>query len=218
VTMLAVDFGPIVTAADVRNAVQSTISLWSRTYLDEMARRDGQSTRSSDQTPTLPDFRSYPDAFEAVGFPEDQLPSCALIVPGLTRKPERKGRGAVTAPWSVGVGVVVSAPDRARTIRLAELYTAAVRTLLVQHPSLGGFASGVTWLGERFTPPGGPAGQRTFVAGVLQFEVTVDEVVDTGQGPTQPIDDGSTPVGWPTVATPQMGVSVYTVDEEIPRP
>lgn len=215
-TDLSVGFGVIVTGGDVRNAVQQTIKQWSVTYLAEVARLD------PDTQGTLPDFRSYPDSLDLTKYNEEQVPACIMVVPGITKPPEKRGSGKIWSQWGVGLGIVVSGPTKERSIRLAEMYTAAVRAILLQQAGLKGsgatpFSSGVTWLAERYTDPVRPGdATRTLCAGMLQFAVDVSETVDVSQGPLQPITDGSAPTGWPTVATPTIALTGYPVDEEIP--
>lgn len=184
-------FGPIVTGADVRVAVRETVRLWSRDYLSEIARHSGRATGD------LPSFRTYASALDMEKFAEDQLPACIIVAPGLLDAPERKSK-QYRAQWGVGVGVVVSGQDRDNTFELCELYTAAVRALIVQHPSLGDFAEGVSWVGERYDELG-TDDLRTIAAGTVQLSVDVANVVDPTTGLTAPQDPTGDPGDWGVV-------------------
>jgi hypothetical protein len=212
---LSISFGHYVTAADVSKAVQATIELWSATYLAEMSRHDGQDPLT-DPSAVFPDFASYPDSLDLSRFPEEQLPACILVVPGITETPRKAGGGKVSAVWKVGIGVAVTSQDKPTTIKLAQLYTSAVRMIILQNPSLGGFATGVTWLREEYTGNIIRADDtRTLAIGVLDFNVTVDANVDADQGPVVPILNNEPPTGWATVETPSITITGDAVGTEL---
>lgn len=195
-------FGPIVTGQHVRAAVEATIKLWAPDYLAEVGERSGR------ERCDLPGFRSYVSAVDLDRFAEDQLPSCCIVAPGLASAPEKRGQnGAYMAEWSVGVGAVVMGPDRETTYELVELYAAAIRALILHHPSLGEFAAGVRWVDERYDDL--PfEDSRTIAAGVVQFNVGVETAVDS-YGPTVPSEDPcDEPGDWATVQT-------VIIDEEL---
>jgi hypothetical protein len=211
---LSISFGNYVTAKDVRDAVQSTIELWSTTYLAEMARHDGQDPTQPGGV--LPDFASYPDSLDLSRFPEEQLPACILVVPGTIATPQKRGSGKISVVWKVGIGLAVTGQDKPTTIKLAQLYTTAVRMIILQNPSLGGFATGVTWMREEFTGNIIRADDaRTLAIGVLDFSVTVDANVDVSQGPVEPIPNNEPPTGWATVETPSITITGDAVGTEL---
>jgi len=209
----AISFGNYVTAKDVTDAVQATIQLWSETYLAEMARHDGQDPTTDGGL--LPDFASYPDSLDLSRFPEEQLPACILVVPGTTQI-EKRGSGKVSALWKVGIGLAVTGQDKPTTIKLAQLYTTAVRMIILQNPSLGHFANGVTWNREEYTGNIIRADDtRTLAIGVLDFTVSVDGNVDVDQGPVEPIPNNEPPTGWATVETPSITIHGDAVGTEL---
>lgn len=187
-------YGTIITGKHVRAAVEATLKRWMPDYIGEVARRNGKAAGD------LPNFRSYSSVLEPDKFTEDQLPSCVIVAPGLFGEPHRRGTGRYEADWSVGVGAVVRGKDRASTFDLTEYYAAAVRAILVQHPSLGGFAQHTDWLGERYDELS-TQDLRTIAFAVVQFSVTVEGVVDTSQGPTAPsgVTPPPDPGDWRTV-------------------
>jgi hypothetical protein len=211
--------GPIIHAGMVRDAIRDTIAYWDRTYLDGLARLDGQDPMFA--AGQFPEIRSFPDALDTSKFPEDQLPSCVVVVPGTAERPVKAGSGKMRAKWACALGVVVSGPSLERTIRLAQLYTAAIRTLLLQHPGLNvpgdpTFSSGIVWTEERYTDNLIRSEDlRTMAAGLMRFTVDTDSVVDVSQGPLTAVDDGTAPVGWQTVESPIVSVTPFPITEAV---
>lgn len=183
-------FGPLVFGDDVERAVIDTLKLWlPGTYLPEVAERAGYAE--------LPDIRSYRVWPEAAPerWAEDQLPVVAIASPGTRGEPRHEGDGEYSASWELAVGVIVSARTEAETGRLAKVYSAAIRMVLLQHSSLGGVAAGVTWLEESYTEPIDAEDRRSLAAGISGFEVEVRGTVNDTIGPAEPTPpiDGSWP-------------------------
>src|SRR5690606_6246252 len=114
--------------------------------------------------------------------------------PGLTEAP-RKERQEYITKWAIGVGAVVSGQDRDNTFDLAEIYAAAIRSLVMQQPSLSGFAAGIDWLGERFDELLGPEDLSTIAAGTLQLEVEVRGTLRVDYGVRTTINDVASDLG-----------------------
>lgn len=188
-------FGAIISGADVREAVVDTIKLWQATYLAEIERQTARLPAS------LPLIRSFTAATEFDHWPEDQLPGAVVVAPGLADQPRRSGDGRLEGTWVVGVAVVTSGQDRTGSITLCELYVAAVRAMLLQHPSLGGFAESTQWVDERYDDLADDA--RTMAAGTLQLLVTVPNILDLKKGPADvpPDDPYALPTDWPSIET-----------------
>lgn len=187
-------FGTIITGRQVRDATERTLRLWAPAYVAEIGRQDGRPANA------LPVMRSYVSSVTFDGpMPEDQVPACVIVAPGILGEPVRHGDGTHEATWAVGIGVVVSGQDQENTADLANLYAAVVRTIMLQHPSLGGFATGLRWLDERYDPLP-TEDRRTFGAAIVQFAVVVPSVVDANGGPAEPPDDPTTDPGeWPSI-------------------
>lgn len=193
-------FGPIITAGEVRQAIQDTIMLWMPDYLYEVGERNGFDRGD------LPLFQSFAPMIVWDKFEEDAIPACLIVAPGTLDVPQKRG-GKMNVRWGVGIGCVVSGQDREGTWKLGEIYAAAVRTLLLQHPSLGGFASGVNWISERYDQlPSDSA--RTLGAGSLQFGIDVEGVAEPGMGPMAPtVDPLVDPGDFPQVDTVTFDVT-----------
>lgn len=176
-------FGPIVTGMHVRRAMRQHLQRWFPTYIAEIARLHGKDPA------TMPLFKSWVSALDMPGgkYEEHQMPSCIIVAPGLLGEPVKRG-GLSIATWGVSVGCVVSGQDRENTFDLSELYAAAVRGCVVQHSSLGGFATATDWIGERYDDIPNDM-LRTLAAGTVQFAVEVQGAIMPGEGPDEPLVD-----------------------------
>lgn len=177
-------YGPIVTGDDVEAAAKTTIGLWIPAYVDEVARQKGA---------TLPPVRHYGVTYPDPGDTGSQYPSLAIYSPGITGEPIRHGDGRQDATWALGVGVVVADTVNYKALRLAKLYGAALRALLVQKGSLGGFATSTQWVDEETTSLGYEL-DRWIADCTLMFEVRVNAVVNRFGGPTTPPPDPTVPI------------------------
>lgn len=183
----------IITGHHVERAVRDTVRLWTPDYLAEVAEQNGRARGD------LPTFRSFLPALDLDRFSEDQIPSCVIVSPGTFEKPRRRAT-AWDVRWAVNVGCVVSGQDRDNTFELTQLYAAAVRAALVQHPSLGvDWTDGIEWLGERYDELDSDD-VRTLMAGSVSFSVGAASAVDSRGGTTVPSIDPAEPADeWSTV-------------------
>jgi len=195
-------FGKIVTAAHVEAAAIATLQDWLPTYLAEIERQTGRDPES------LPMVRGWSTSRELRKWPEDQLPAAVVVSPGIIGEP-RKGGEYWNARWLLGIAVVVSARDQEATNSLAKLYAGAVRSALLQHPSLGGVATGIDWQTERNNEIGAED-ERSLASCQVIFEVEVHEVSGAeryglGEPPADPYDPDPT---WPEVETTEITVGI----------
>lgn len=191
---MAIDpiFGPLIDTRDVQLAVKSTVQKWIKTYVALVERMNGLDPRS------LPLPRSYVlknhDALSKN--PEDQTPAIVIVCPGTAGDPVRDGEGFYRVPYAVSVAAIVSARDEDSTSVLAKRYAAALYALMVHNGSLGGFAEGVRWRGER-NDDLRPDGDRTIAVGINVFEVLVPNVIQAGAGlkepPEEPYEESELP-------------------------
>lgn len=190
-------FGKIISAVDVENAVESFIRLMQADYLAEVAAQAGMSRGD------LPLFRSFPRLVDMTKWEEDQTPTCIIAAPGTLQQPTVRSR-QLNVRWALGLGCIVAAKDMESTMRLCQLYTAALRTMIMQNQSLGGTSDGVVYLSERYDQMN-PA--RNIAAGVVQFGVDVLGITDISQGLGIPSLDATISSGsWPEVSTTQIDV------------
>ena len=182
--------GPLVTGHDVEEAVEALLRRWSPAYIGEMSARRGYDRDA------MPAFRSYVRTWGTyTRFLEDQLPACVILSTGTVGSPARRG-DSWEATWAVGVGAMVVGRDDDSTAELTKLYVAAVRAAVLQHPGLEGFASGSTWVDERYDEL--PADdRRTAGFGSVSFRVTVTDVVRSELGLLTNDDLARVDVPWP---------------------
>jgi hypothetical protein len=172
-------FGPIIDANQVEEAVRDTLRDWFPTYLREFC------LQRSMPPDSLPIPRAYVVSGDNDREPEDQLPAVVVVSPGLSESAYQEGDGTFRAPWAVGVGIFTSAKDRESTEKLVRMYCAVARTIMLQKQSLGGFADGTMWLDEDFDEVEFDD-TRTIGAGLVEFVVTVANVVNRRGGPAYP--------------------------------
>lgn len=187
-------FGPIVSGHDVEVAVRDTITKWITTYLAEVERHTGREVRS------MSPFRSYVHSITLELAAGDQTPGCVIVVADTDEPPKKHGDGSHDATFSVGLAAVVSARDRVSTMALAKAYALALRMILVQQGSLGGFAQSCRWVDEAYDEAPVDPGEQTVAVGMVQFLVVVRSVVSSADGPiTVPADPYADPSGWATI-------------------
>lgn len=189
--------GPIVTNYDVEEAMKATITARFNTYLREMVRM-----REQDPEDEYPDLASVRTESEHGDEEQDGLPSVVIVSPG-TKSTERHGGGDYSAKWAVGLAIMFSGNDKGSARRGAADYAGAMLAMLLQHGSLGGFASALHYEGILLTAQPVDAASHLATA-YLNFVVTVDNTVDASGLPnladevqSHP-DDHDDPGAWPT--------------------
>jgi hypothetical protein len=208
------DFGSIVTGGDVEDWMLQTLQEWFSTYLAEAERQHGYTGHD------LPRPRGWAIGPSFDKWPEDQLPGLLVSSKGVPAPPQKDGYHAYRARWLVEPGVVCSARTQELAHRLAMLYGAALRTLVVQRPSLGGHAEACDWLGESYDDLGYDD-TRSLYAVRERFSVEVAGVATGDTGPTSadlPFTPDDT-LPWPPlvqVQTHDETVVNTTVDQPLP--
>jgi hypothetical protein len=175
-------FGTIKTRTDLEAAAKLTLQTWFSTYLAEVERQHDVVAGSYERP------HSYTTTNDFEKFDEDQLPAIIIVSPGMTAAPVKQGNGQYRTTWSLGVGVVCSGNDENDVRTMVDIYTAAIRTLLVQRPSLGQFAAALNYEDERYDEGVSTAKRRSLQAGYVLCSVEVDGVVDASGGPITPSD------------------------------
>ena len=173
--------GPVIGPADVADAAEATLRLWLPSTLHELGHAKGIAL------PEPSDYRQVPTA-DAILAVEDV--TLAVACPGVTGDPHKSGRGALSATYVLVVSAFVRGPDYRETSQLVSAYGVAIRTVLLQHPSLGDFASSTTWTAEDVAPVGDSKSARTLQLAAEEFAVVVDGVTDARAGYLEPPDFG----------------------------
>jgi hypothetical protein len=186
-------FGSVIDSGRVEQAVSATLEAWLPSHLHN------QETENGLPTGKIPRPRSWPPVSEFDPRPHEQLPSVVIVSPGTTAVGPREAKGKHRATWRVEIAVCVAGRDEPQARKLAAMYIAAVRSALVQNPTLGGFAERTDWAGEDNTV-GAVDRQPRAIYGAY-FDVTVEAVVDHRAGPATPPDDPYDPPDAPQTFT-----------------
>ena len=185
-------YGKVITGTDVERSLENTLQLFLPDYLAEVAEQHGYARGY------LPMPASWSLSNEVDNWPEDQLPACIVVCPGLIDAPSRNG-GKFDAVWGVSVAWVVSSQDRRLTRELLQLYLGATRAAIVQHQSLPqwnedlgktvtGIATGIDWIDEGYDDV--PIDStRTLGAGRISLGIQVSDVVDVSKGIGNPSEN-----------------------------
>lgn len=187
-------FGPIVHVAQVDDAVTAHLKRWLPTHLSQVERDADKTAGAFLRRP--PNDASYHTVYDESQFVDSRIPAL-LVITGETDAVERHGDGSYSALWNVLISAVTRGKDDADARIVASLYGAAVRRCMLQHASLGGFASGVIWQGDAPLMPLSRTvdkGRHILVA-QSRWLVLVDDVVTDRDGPVDPdpLPDPTTP-------------------------
>lgn len=169
--------GPLIGADEVCGAVETTLTTWLPSVLAEI-------NAAHSTALTLPTTYDMPDA-RSLQSGSAEIPAVVVSSAGVTGTPERDPDGMYRASWTVIVSAFARGDDYRNTAQNVRGYALAVRTCLLQHPSLGGFASEVVWTGEEYAALASESA-RTIGGAFVTFTVTVDDVIDATAGPAAP--------------------------------
>ena len=199
-------YGRLIAGVDVEEAFKARVDARLDYYLAEVERQHGLEVGALERP------RAYVDDER---FPEDQTPAIVVKSPGTTERPTADGQGRFAVRFELEVEAHLTAA--AGSMRLAKLYTLALRALALQQPSP--LFMGVDWVSERYRRAE-LVGGRTYSVGVLALEVQVHEVTDRWAGPPDepgwPEGDGG-PVSpeWPVSASADAELVKVPIDEPI---
>lgn len=188
-------FGPITTLRDVRTALQSTIETWSATYINELAYQTGIVVEPFEYWE-----RIYTDRELPAGVTATCWSTCWTTDP--RKPPVKQGNGVYMGHFLAQANIVVYDLDWQTAADRMAVYLAAVRTAVLQHGSLGDVAGSTGWIGEAVKEDTRQT-NRTVETGVIQFSVTVQNLVTTRGRPTLNQLPG-TPDPTPTITTPTV--------------
>lgn len=177
------EFGPMVVETDIDRAIVGTLRLWLPTYLGQMERERGLTTR----TFARPEQGSYANTLESDEFLDHQLPAVIVTTADMTDEPERTGDGLLSVVWRTSVSTIVRGSTPAETREIAALMGGSVRRALLHHGDLDGAAAGMRLTGGNIAPvPDSSGAGRYLAVAVSQFNVFVDDVLAQWGGPLHP--------------------------------
>lgn len=211
--------GPLVGADDVRDALKSTIDLWSSYYLGVVSQRlhtAGRIGGTSQPPNPLQSFGTWVNEpnFRSIG--SGQPAAYLVTCPGTVGTPEVQGDAKVRATWR-GVAVVqVFGTDWQEAADLTNWYEKCVRWCVLQHRSLGGFAVSTKWTGTSYSRVE-HSSTRTEGIVSLGFDIVVPNVIDMSRGPATP-DIPGPPGPDPTVEFTILEMTKYPDSKPLPSP
>lgn len=201
-------YGPLIGGTAVQESIYNTLQEWLPSYIAEANRQLG-STILKDVTEYRhrPEFRTLPKDIE-----------CAILVtvPGTSGVPKNT-QEFTRANWRAEIhSFVYGSKDWQETQALTNAYATVIRTCLVQHRDLNGFAETTKWMGETYFE-GEHSALRTTGLAKINLEVTVGNTVTPFAGAPNPAYKAAGTVPDPSLLplTPQPDSTV--VDLTIQR-
>lgn len=153
---------PLVTADDLCTAAEAVL----REHLEPLATARGlEKVRTWEQLPTLEALTTA------------NLPAIAVTSPGLSAPASRRSTG-YDATWRIVVGGFVRGNTFTETAGRVRDWAAVIRQVMVQHPTLGGVATGLSWVGEEYVERPERSSARTLGGCAVAFDVTARDVID----------------------------------------
>jgi hypothetical protein len=192
-------------ATDVDDQILATVKTWAATYL-----RLVQADRAMSFKPALP--RTYANTFEGFEFLDHQLPAVVATTAQLQATIGGANR-TYEGTWTSLVATVVRGKRPPATRFLAALYEGVFRELVL-HKAGGGPIDDMRFQRQYFElVPDGTGQGRYLLAGVSQFQISTDVVVQAWGGPDIP--DADEYVGEATVVEVDIDVlgSQITITE-----
>lgn len=126
----------------------------------------------------VPTSYDMPDA-DALRAGSAELPAVVISSPGLAEQPTRAEGPVWSAVWRIVITAFARGSDYRDTAANVRGYALAIRTALLQSPSLGGLSAGTDWVGEEYAALESRAA-RTLGGAFVTFNVAVDDVTVPG--------------------------------------
>jgi hypothetical protein len=177
------DFGESIASVDIDEWVLATLELWMPTYLAWIKQDKGLPYDIA-----LP--KRYANVIEDLEWPDYALPAILVATAKTDGTPDVLGDGSYSVNWLVAVSAIIRGQNPAMSRSLASYTELAVRMVLLQHGTLGGYARSTRWTGLAQTRPvSDPTGNGRFLGeGTSTFIVSTDEAVYWNRGPLIPYE------------------------------
>jgi hypothetical protein len=211
VTPQRADFGPLLIATDIDDAAIATLQAWMATYLGQVEIERGLAPGSLPR----PVDSSYANTLSDDEFPDHMLPAVLVTTAHTEGSPTIMAAGFYNATWRLTVSCVVRGRTPSETRANAALLEGSVRRVIAQQGSLG-IAARSKWVATSVAPvlDRSRAG-RHLAAGICEFDVATERVVQRGLGPDSPAPDPS-PVYYPLAEVVAVSTEVDGVDTTEP--
>lgn len=199
-------FGDFITDWQVKRQVVNHLREWMPDYLPH-ARRQGEEVwgEAFSDFPLPRDYTIVPR--EPDRWVEDQLPAILVVSTGPTDKPAKNGDGTYRGTFGIGIAAICSAGSEELVGLFADLYFSAAASILLDKPSLGGFAQSTVIAGAPDNVFLAVERNRTLASRFCDFEIQVDRILEITGGPLEHLIDPDTDPGdWETVETHDVEV------------
>jgi hypothetical protein len=190
-------FGTIFLSTEFDENVKVFLRRWTDTYLSRIEHQLGLPARKV----ARPQSWNFLFGPEPEKWPEDKMPAIFVVSFDFDGQPDRLGAGQYGGWWNWNVSAVVSQRDFEATRKVTQMYAAALRTAVVQHPSLDGAVGDTKYLSETLAYPV-DARNRTLGMASLDFSSYIECIVEESEGPLEP--DAAPPEqyeDWPEVTS-----------------
>jgi hypothetical protein len=185
----------------------ATLQKWMPTYIQEL---EHQRNLPRGRIPS-PKVYTTRNNFSAM--PDERMPLCVVVSPGLAHEPWKDGEGRHMGWYGLGVGIVARANSEEASNKMAKIYGAAIRAIMLQKQALDDSWAfvGTELIDESFTDIPTSERERSMRSVQVIFRVQVDELVTSFAGPQYPIaPDPDTQPGsvWPEFQTADVVVQM----------
>lgn len=176
-------FNNILVASQLEEAVINTLVKWLPTYLREVERQLDVPIQSTPE----PEHFTNRNSFDFL--PGEKFPKVVAISPGLSGSPTANGTGQYRATWRMGVGAAIAANSEPLANQWVKIYGAAIRSIMLNYPSLDGLAEAVRWEDELYEDLPISNQNQLFKSAAVYFSIDCNNVVTRWSGPTSPDED-----------------------------
>lgn len=186
-SILAADFGPLITEVDIDEAILGLLKYWLPTHLAVIERERDLDVGFL----ARPRTADYANTLDDLEFPDHRMPAILVTTAQTDGTPEKDGNGFYYAAWNVTVSCVVRGKRPSHTRWLASLYGGAVRRVMlampegVGHPGMDGE---IRWVGSNLAPVADQSDTagRYLAASVGRYVAYLDKVAWEANGPGIP--------------------------------
>ncbi len=196
------DWGPLVIATDVDQAVIDVLKEWVPTYLLKTAAERGLPAGDDDRQMTGP--RTYTNVLTDDEFMDHQIPM-VLVTTSETQKVKGGPNSQYEATWQTRVSAVVRGRNAAESKLFAALYEGAIRRAMTQRCRGVGPVNESKWIATKTAPVSDPSGKgRYLAAGMGTYNVSTDFAAQGFGGPDTPNADVYLPLATVTDVTTEV--------------